>query len=545
MYINLMSVSSFLRIAVILVGAAFTSGCTTGPVYDIVIAGGTLYDGTGAPPRAADVAVKGARIARVAAPDTRLRARRRIDATGLAVAPGFIDPHSHVPESVPEMDGAMLDIQDLSQGVTTIMASPDGELSPRQMALLRGALARRGSGPNYGCYVGHNGIRRDVMPGAHRTATPKELAAMAAQVRTGMKMGCVGLSTGLMYDPGMYADEAEVQALARQVLPFHGSYDSHVRDPGAHLLESDREVIRLGRATGVPVKIAHLKAVGLANRGRIGDVIAMVEAAQADGVSVVADQYPYDGATLRFARELLLGPDGKVPDADALAAMLADPDRRAMLRATTEQGVNGGFSWIKAVGGYGSMRIVDAPDAPDLIDRNLQLLADDWHISPFEALVRLVTQHRDVRLTLGSIDETDIRKLIVKPWVMIASDGFYVDDTVRALGKAHPRSWGSFTRVLGHYSRDLHLFPLEEAIRKMTSLPADHLGFRDRGRIANGKAADIVLFDPATVDARADYLHPSRPSAGIHTVLVNGVVVYENGAATGARPGRFLRRQQP
>ncbi|QIG79374.1 N-acyl-D-amino-acid deacylase family protein [Stakelama tenebrarum] len=540
-----MSVSSFFRIVAVATAAALASGCATGPVYDIAITGGTLYDGSGAPPRAASVAVRDGRIARVAAPDTRLRARRHIDATGLAVAPGFIDPHSHVPESVPEMPGPMRDVQDLSQGVTTIMASPDGELSVRQMGMLRDELARRGSGPNYGCYVGHNGIRREVMPGEHRTATPEELAAMEAQVRAGMEMGCVGLSTGLMYDPGMYADEAEVQALARQVLPFHGSYDSHVRDPGAHLLESDREVVRLGRATGVPVKIAHLKAVGLANRGRIGDVIAMVEAAQAEGVSVVADQYPYDGATLRYARELLLGPDGKVPGADALAAMLADPDRRAALRDATEQGVDGGFAWIKAVGGYGSMRIVDAPDAPDLIDRNLQLLAEDWGVPPFEALVRLVTRHRDVRLTLGSIDEADIRELIVRPWVMIASDGFYVDDTVRALGKAHPRSWGSFTRVLGHYSRDLHLFPLEEAIRKMTSLPADHLGFADRGRIAEGKAADIVLFDPATVAARADYLHPSRPSAGIDTVLVNGVVVYEDGAATGATPGRFVRRQQP
>ncbi|WP_264942360.1 N-acyl-D-amino-acid deacylase family protein [Sphingomonas canadensis] len=521
--------------------ALSAGGCAAGTRYDLVIRNGTVYDGTGAPGRAATVAVKDGRIARVADPRARLNGGATIDARGLAVAPGFIDPHSHVPESLPQMTGAMLDVQDLSQGVTTILASPDGELSPTQMRWLIGELERRGSGPNYACYVGHNGIRSAVMPGQRRAATDAEVVAMAAQVRDGMAMGCVGFSTGLMYDPGMFATEAEVQALARAVIPFGGSYDSHTRDPGFRMLESESEAVRLGRATGVPVKLAHLKAVGLINKGRIGDVIAMVEGAQADGVAVVADQYPYDGATLRYARELFLTADGKVPAADALAAALADPAQREAMRAATEGGA-GGFSWVKAVG-YGSMRIVDAPGAPALVDRNLELLAREWGVAPFDALARLATGYRDVRLTLGSIDEDDIRTLIVKPWVMISSDGFYADAATLAAGKAHPRSWGSFARVLGHYSRDLRLFPLEEAIRKMTSLPADHLGLADRGRIAPGKAADIVIFDPATIDARATYLEPSAQATGVVTVLVNGVVAFDRGKPTGATPGRFVRRQ--
>ncbi|MCG2840642.1 D-aminoacylase [Sandaracinobacter sp. RS1-74] len=535
-----MSASYFFRAIICLATALALAGCVASPAYDRLIVGGTLYDGTGAPPRAATIAIEGDRIARVVSPQTRLKAPHVIDATGLAVAPGFIDAHSHVPESLDQISGPFLDVQDISQGVTTIVAGPDGAAAPRQLALLRAELERRGTAVNHACYVGHNGIRTEVMPGARRPATDAEVARMAALVREGMAAGCVGLSTGLMYDPGLFATEAEVQALAREVKPFGGSYDSHTRDPGFRMLESESEAVRLGEATGVPVKLAHLKAVGLINKGRIGEVIAMVEAAQARGVAVTADQYPFDGATLRYARELFLKPGGGMPDAGALV----DPAQRGGIRLATETGVDGGFSWVKAVG-YGSMRIVDAPDAPELVDRNIELLAGEWGVDPFDALVRLTLDHRDVRLTLGSVDEGDIRELIVKPWVMIASDGFYADGKVLAAGKAHPRSWGSFTRVLGHYSRDLALLPLPEAIRKMTSLPADHLGLADRGRIAPGKAADIVIFDPATVGERATYLQPSAQSVGISRVLVNGREVFRDGRPTGDTPGRFVPRQKP
>jgi N-acyl-D-aspartate/D-glutamate deacylase len=311
------------------------------------------------------------------------------------------------------------------------------------------------------------------------------------------------------------------------------------------MVESEREAIELGKAVGIPAKLAHLKATGLINKGRIGEVIAMVEAARVRGFDIVADQYPFDGATVRAVYDLFVLPDGRgdrqVKEAEVRAS-LADPARRSAVREATENGVDKGFSWIKAVG-YGSMRIVDAPENPDLVDENIELLAKKRGIAPFDLLADLAALN-NVRVTLGTIDEADILELIVKPWVMIASDGAYVDAKSLARGYAHPRASGSFTRVLGHYSRDLKLFPLEEAIRKMTGFPAAHLGLADRGRLMPGLAADVVLFDPATVGARATYADPGASSTGIATVIVNGKVAFENGKPTGITAGQFVSRKR-
>lgn len=511
---------------------------------DLLVRGGLVYDGTGSPPRIADVGIADGQV-RFVKKASRVVAARTIDANGLAVAPGFIDAHSHVPEAVERIEGPFIDAQDLSQGVTTILASPDGGLSPRLMRQLQAALSAKGMGVNYSCYVGHNGIREEAMPGQRRAATPEEIERMAALVREGMEMGCVGLSTGLMYDPGMFATEAEVQALAAAAKPYGGTYDSHTRDPGFHMVESEREAIELGKTVGIPAKLAHLKATGLINKGHIGEVIAMVETARAQGFDIVADQYPFDGATVRAVYDLFVLPDGRgdrqVTEAEVRAA-LAEPARRSAVREATENGVDKGFSWIKAVG-YGNVRIVDAPENPDLVDENIELLAKKRGIAPFDLLADLAARN-NVRVTLGTIDEADIRELIVKPWVMVASDGAYIDARSLARGYAHPRASGSFTRVLGHYSRDLKLFPLEEAIRKMTGFPAAHLGLADRGRLMPGLAADVVLFDPATVAARATYADPGALSTGIVTVIVNGKVAFENGKPTGVTAGQFVPRKR-
>ena len=524
---------------------ALLSGCHANTQHvDILIRHGLVYDGTGTKPVAADIGLVGDKIVFVGTDSDGVSADTIVEANGLAIAPGFIDAHSHVPEAAVDLDGPMLDIQDLSQGVTTIMASPDGELSPDQMAQLRDMLLSRGIAVNFGCYVGHNGLRDQVMPGLRRAATPKEIDAMAAKVKQGMDMGCVGLSTGLMYDPGMYATAEEVRALAAVVKPFGGSYDSHTRDPGFHMVASEKEAIDVGVHVGIPAKLAHLKATGLINKGHIGDVIAMVESARAEGHDIVADQYPFDGATVRSIHDLFVLPDGrgdkKISRAEVLSA-LADPNQRSLVMRATEQGVNGGFSWIKAVG-YGNIRIVEAPDNPELVDANIELLAKKRGVSPFD-LIASLTDLNGVRVTLGTIDEGDIRALIVKPWVMIASDGAYIDPKSVARGFAHPRGGGSFTRVLGYYARELKLFPMEEAIRKMTSFPAQHLGLTDRGRIAKGLAADLVIFDPTTVNAKATYANPAALSVGVHRVYVNGQLAYQDGKATGETAGRFVKRQ--
>lgn len=514
---------------------------------DVLIRDGLIYDGAGGEPYEGSVGIVGDRILFVGEAPRRLAAGRVINARGLAVSPGFIDVHSHVPEAIERIEGPFIDAQDLSQGVTTIVEGPDGGLSPNILRMLNGALGEHGFGVNYACYVGHNGIRSEVMPGLTRAATAEEIAQMATLVREGMEMGCVGFSTGLMYDPGMYATSEEVETLAREVRPFNGSYDSHTRDPAFQMVASEREAIDLGRHVGIPVKLAHLKAVGLINRGRIGEVADMVEEARAEGHEVVADQYPFDGATVRMLHDLFVLPDGRGDhdvSPEEVRSALSDPAHREAVRAATENGVEGGFSWVKAVG-YGSMRIVSAPADPSLVDENIELLAQRRGVAPFDLLADLLLSQEHVKVTLGSIDETDIRTLIVKPWVMIASDGAYVDAQALAAGNAHPRSSGSFTRVLGHYSRELGLFPMEEAIRKMTSFPADHLGLGDRGRLAPGKAADVVVFDPKTIAARANYDDPAAFSAGVDIVFVNGRSAFENGAPTGVVAGQFVRRQAP
>lgn len=521
------------------------SGCAV-PIrhVDILVRGAMVYDGTGAAPFAADVGLVGDRIAFVGKASRGVTADKTIMATGLALAPGFIDAHSHVPEAAPRLEGPMLDVQDLSQGVTTIMASPDGELSPDQMTRLRDMLLSKGIAVNFGCYVGHNGLRNQVMPGLRRAATPDEVAAMAEKVKQGMEMGCVGLSTGLMYNPGMYATPQEVQSLAAVVKPFGGSYDSHTRDPGFQMVASEREAIEVGIAVGIPAKLAHLKATGLINKGRIGEVISMVEDARAQGHDIVADQYPYDGATVREIYDLFVLPDGrgdKQTRREEVLEALADTGQRELVRQSSEAGVSGGFSWIKAVG-YGNIRIVEAPNDPELLNANIELLARQREMLPFDLIAALATKD-GVRVTLGTIDEEDIRALMVKPWVMIASDGEYVDRVSLERGYAHPRGSGSFSRVLGHYARDLKLFPLREAIRKMTGFPAHHLGLADRGRIAEGMAGDLVLFDPKTVDAKATYANPAALSVGIHIVFVNGQIAFEQGKPTGITAGHFIKRQ--
>ncbi|MDT9599813.1 N-acyl-D-amino-acid deacylase family protein [Sphingosinicella rhizophila] len=530
--------------AALCAGVALAGAAASAETYDILIKGGNVIDGTGKPGFAADVGIRAGRIAFVgtAADAT---APVTIDARGLAVAPGFIDAHNHMPEEAPTAKAPFLDEQFLTQGVTTVVAGPDGRFSPNQLRPVLDAMKTKGSGTNYACYIGGNGIREDVIGGANRAPTAAELDRMKALVREGMEMGCVGLSTGLMYEPAMFSKTDEIVAMAKEVTPYDGTYDSHTRNPVKDMVGSEKEAIDIGLAARIPPKLGHLKAVGLGNKGRIGDVVSLVEAARAQGVDAVADQYPYDGAATAPLAYAIIFP-GSPPGAPLSLAQvqaklreaIADPAKKAAVRAATNNGVDGGFSWVKAVG-YGSMRIVDSPDDPALVDKNLQLLADSRKQDPFDLLAELVLNSKsDVLMTLGSIDEADVQKLMVQPWVMIASDGTPMSYS------PHPRSTGSFTRVLGHYSRDLKLFPLEEAVRKMTSLPADHLRLYDRGRIAEGKVADIAIFDPKTVRDRSTYVQPNLLSEGMVHVLVNGQPVIRDGKVTGTAPGTFVARQK-
>jgi len=534
---------------VIIAGVALICALTLSsaePRYDLLVRGGTVIDGTGRPGFQADVGIRDGKIVFVG--KSSVPASQTIDATGLVVAPGFIDPHNHVPDSVREVKGAIFNEGFVTQGVTTIVGGPDGRFSPNQMRATIQRFQNNGITTNYALYIGHNGIRSEVMGSAQRPPTAIELEKMKALVREGMQMGAVGLSTGLMYEPGMFSKTDEVVALTAEVKPFGGIYDSHVRDPAFHFLESDAEAIQIGQEAGVPVKIAHEKAVGLQNKGRIRDVIQMVAKERAAGRNVVTDQYPYDGAETTTLDRLIVVRDPQTGERRDLSyaevqQALKDTANRDGIRETSEHGIGGGFSWIKAVG-YGSMRIVDAHDFPTLVGKNLELLAGERHQPPFDLVADLIERNSNpIMITLGSVEEEDVRALLVQKWDMIGSDGKYVGRDVQT--SDHPRSTGTFTRVLGVYVRELHLLSLPEAVAKMTSQPADFLGLTDRGRVQPGEAADITIFDPKTVGAHSTWTDPHAFSEGIIDVIVNGTPVLLKGKLTSATPGVYIKRLAP
>ena len=537
--------------ALLVAGAA---GCGAGEPAGLVITGGVIVDGDGGPPRAGTVVISGNGIVSVGAGAR--PALDTIDATGLVVAPGFIDVHSHTPPAIARED-LRLNEGVVRQGVTTVFGGPDGAFAPGRILALLEAYHYQGIGTNVAFYVGHNGIRREVMgDDQQRPPTADELDVMRALVREGMELGAFGLSTGLMYEPGMFSDTEEVIALALEAAAYGGVYDSHVRNPVHDFVGSDREVVRIAQIARLPGKIGHLKAVGLHNEGAIEEIIGLVEAANAQGTRIVSDQYPYDGAATASLARIIIAPpgiggldsfrrmprQGRTEEGMAeLKAALADPGSRALLREASENGVDGGFAWLKATG-YTSMRIISAPDYPGLVGAYLSEIAEARGQDPFDAVADLIIgSSGPVKVTLGAIREHDVRRLMVQPWNMIASDGGYADGSDSPAG--HPRGAGTFPRLLGHYVREEGVLTLEEAVRKITSLPADFHGITDRGRLAPGMRADVAIFDPATIIDRSDWDHPQRFAVGVIHVLVNGVPVLRDGEMTGESPGEVVKLQ--
>ncbi len=535
-----MNLSGYLAVgAVSLIVVALVAQADT---FDLLITGGTLYDGSAAPGRAADVGVRGDRIAIVGSA-TGHDAGIVIDASGLAVAPGFIDVHNHTDRAITRAERRFNE-GFVRQGVTTIVGGPDGELAPNQMRRIIKAVGEQGAGTNVALYVGHNGIRQKAMGrDQHREPTAKELDAMKSMVREGMELGALGLSTGLMYEPGLFSTTDEVAALAAEVKPFNGIYDTHDRDPAKEFISSAAECFEIGRRAGVPAKLGHLKAVGLHNEHLIKEIVKMIEAERAAGRNAVSDQYPYDGAATASIREIIVVPAemSKAPGFK-LDEALADPARKALIKEASEDGIGGGFAWLKATG-YNCMRVTNAPDDPSLVGKYLSELATEWGADRFDVVVRLATMKSAVYMTLGAIKEHDVVELLIQPWNMIASDGEYADANSKG-NNGHPRGTGTFPRVLGKYVREERVLTLEDAIRKMTWLPAEFVGLLDRGQIAEGMAADIVVFDPATITDRSTYEDPFALAEGVRDVLVNGKAVLRDGKLTGGSPGLYLKRQR-
>jgi N-acyl-D-aspartate/D-glutamate deacylase len=515
---------------------------------DLLIFGGTVVDGSGSPGVREDVAVHGGRIEAIG-PDLHIEAATTIDAHGKVVAPGFIDAHNHTPPLLvrPEL---RLNETFIRQGVTTVVGGPDGEISPADVRNLLTAYRRTGIGTHVAFYVGHNAIRTQVMgQDQDRAPTADELERMKALVREGMEAGAVGLSTGLMYSPGLFSETDEVIALAREVTPFHGVYESHVRDPHRALLQSNWEAIEIGRQAAIPVDLTHLTTPGKQHRGLMGAVVEQILDARRDGVQVFADQYPYNAvatgtlwSVLKYPAALHLEHSARaglsVADRKSIRMGLRNPLSRAQIRRETLTGGADGFSLYKS-SGPSSLLILVCPGCEAYEGKFVSDVAAEKRVDGFDAVASLLLDSsQDIIVSMGGFFEEAVETLMKQPWTMIASDG----GIAVAGDTPHPRYTGTFPRVLGHYVRELHVLTLEDAVRKMTTLPAEFLGLQGRGRLVVGAAADIVVFDPDHIADHSTWKNPTRPASGISDVIVNGVPVLRSGTMTGRAPGQYLQR---
>jgi len=494
-------------------------------VHELKVTGGAVVDGTGAPPRECEVAVSGGRITEVG-PSVG-PAHQVIDTAGLLVAPGFIDPHSH---ACGQGIGAVLHAPTapsaICQGVTTLVTGMCG-YSPLEIGAHYDAVAKQGAAVNYALLIGHNAVRQQVLEQRAQAPTDLELARMRSLVRIAMEQGAHGLSSGLWYVPGAYAETEELIELTREVAPFGGLYASHIRgedaESGPAALE---EAITIGREAGAPVQVAHLKAAERPAWGQGPQRLERLERAQAEGVDVHADAYPYDASATGLA--VCLPPEAF--EGVGLRTRLQDPDNARRYRAHVT-------GRLERLGGPDRV-LITAAHRTDVTGKRLDEAARLMGTEPEDAIISLVLGG-STSAVYFAMDQADVDRIVVHPLVMIGSDS-----SVRRPGEGmcHPRTWGTFPRVLARYARELGTLSWGGAIHKMTAQPAAKFGLQDRGVLREGAWADIVVLDPQTVGDRATYDAPHTAPVGICTVLVNGVRVVDGGQVTGARPGHVLRR---
>jgi N-acyl-D-amino-acid deacylase len=490
--------------------------------YDWVIRGALVCDGTGGSPERADVAIRGERIAAVGTVSAGSEARV-LEAAGLVLAPGFIDVHTHDDFAAvvhPDMEFKVLG------GVTTCVVGNCGfGAAPYAPASLMarvfhphhelprwegyaGYLDRLDAHPpsvNVGVLVGHGTLRLAAMGNEARSPSSEERAHMRTGLREGLEAGALGFSTGLVYEPGRYADTDEIVELAGEMEGTGALYATHMRNEGLHLLESVREAIEIGERAGVPVQISHHKAAGRNAWGHVRESLRLIEEAQERGIRVHADQYPYTAAST------------------VLAAVVRGQGFR-------EGGPLGHLAPEEVV-------IASAANHRNWEGRSIEKFARDLGLPAQEAAERVLAEEPGATVVIHSMNEDDVRTVLRHPSTMIGSDGVPTLE-----GKPHPRLYGTFARVLGRYARDEGLFPLEEGVHRMTGFPAQKFGLRDRGLVREGAYADLTLFDPERIIDAGSFEDPHRAPHGIPHVFVNGTPVVRDGRHTGARPGRPLRR---
>jgi N-acyl-D-amino-acid deacylase len=527
--------------------------------YDILIRGGRVFDGSGAAGEVADVAIQGGRIAAIG-PSLAGRATMVIDAAGLAVAPGFIDIKTHSDFTLPINPKAESKVR---QGVTTEIIGHCGfsvaPCLPGKVELIKDYLSpsapwlpfRELTFPDYldgfpatavnaGMLVGHNTLRLMVMGMAQRRPTAGELAQMAALLEDGLRAGALGMSSGLFTAPGAYAERDEMMALAHVLKRHNAGYFTHLRDESGGVLEAVAEAIDIGATCGVHVEIVHFKCSGVDNWGKVSQALEMMDQARARGIDIDCDAYPYTAGSNPLKN--ILPQWVQAGGVEAMLARLSLPETRQRIRAdVAAHGLN---NWGR-IPSWDCVQISITPNLPQFAGRTIASLAAERGQDPVDTLCDYLFEDKGAtRVLVTSIAEDDVRALLRSPTALVGSDGNCVATYgVVSQGMPHPRFYGTFPRVLGHYVHEERLLPLELAIHKMTGASAKALKLADRGLLREGFAADVAIFDPADFQERATYAKPHQyPSGPRTTVIVNGAVVVDAATHTGTLPGKVLRR---
>ena len=489
---------------------------------DLIIRGGTIYPGGGAPFKG-DVAISDDKIVHVG-PRAPGVAKRVIDAKGMIVAPGFIDTHAHVEDALAsKLPAARLVLPFLTQGVTTAFIGVDGYGTP-DLAKISVAGVNADSGINYARYVGFGSVRQKVIGAADRAPTPDELGKMEGLVASAMCEGALGLSTGLFYAPQSFAELDEVVALSKVAAAHGGIYDSHLRDESSYtigLSGAVDEALAIGKQAQIPVHIAHIKALGVDVQGQAGTIIAKIEAAQRAGQIVHADQYPWTASGTGLSASLLprWAQDGGRP---ATLLRLDDPAQLAKIQSEIAEN-------LRRRGGAASLLVTQGP--PEMIGKTLAQLSTVAGTDPVTTAVAILRK-TDLGLASFNQSEADIAAFMKRPWVVTSSDA----------SDGHPRYYASFARKYSTYVKDKRFIDLRQFIDQSTAVTADLFSLTGRGRLQQGAFADVVVFDPVRYGPRADYVNPALFSQGVRTVLVNGKIAIDDGAPTGVAAGRPLSR---
>lgn len=528
--------------------------------FDVILRNGTVYDGTGAPGRRADVGIRGDRIAAVG-DLSRARARSEVDASGLAVAPGFINMLSWSTESL-IVDGRSQG--EIRQGVTTEVFGEGESMGPLSPEMKRQTLAhqgdikyaiewttlaeylkyleRRGVSPNVASFVGATTVRVHVLGDKDVQPSPAQLRQMRELVRREMEAGALGVGSSLIYPPAFYAKTEELIELCKVAARYRGKYISHLRSEGSQLEEAVRELIRISREAGLPAEIYHLKAAGTANWPKMDRVLAMINDARAHGLKITADMYTYTAGATGLSASL--PPWVAAQGEEEFFKRLQDPATRSRIAAEIRMPSDEWENLYVAAGSPERVLLVGfrSESLKPLIGKTLGEVARLRGKSPEETIMDLIVEdHSRVETVYFMMSEENIKKQLKQPWVSFGSDAeSQAPEGVFLKNNPHPRAYGNFARLLGHYVREEQVIPLAEAIRRLSGLPAMNLGLDRRGFLRPGMFADVVIFDPETIADRATFERPHQYAIGVRHVFVNGAQVLRDGEHTGAKPGRAL-----